>query len=61
MILRMHSPPDTSQRIADICRRYGVRRLQMFGSAAEGTEGPDSDSGRSGLSGGAGRSHRHAT
>lgn len=39
----MHITSETSQRIADICRRYGVRRLQMFGSAAEGTDGPDSD------------------
>ena len=30
-------------RIADICRRYHVRRLQMFGSAAVGQERPDSD------------------
>lgn len=41
--LDMHIAPETSQRIADICRRYGVRRLQMFGSAAEGTERADSD------------------
>jgi len=39
----MDIAPDTAQRIADICRRYGVRRLQMFGSVAEGTDGPDSD------------------
>lgn len=39
----MRISPGTSQRIADICRRYGVRRLQMFGSAAEDTDGPDSD------------------
>lgn len=24
--------------IADICRRYGVRRLEVFGSAARGTD-----------------------
>lgn len=30
-------------RIADICRRYHVRRLQMFGSAALGQERSDSD------------------
>jgi uncharacterized protein len=30
-------------RIADICRRYNVRRLSLFGSAAMGTERPDSD------------------
>ena len=35
--------PLQRQRIADICRRYGVRRLQMFGSAARGEETPASD------------------
>jgi uncharacterized protein len=34
---------DRQQRIDDICRRYNVRRLQMFGSAATGTARPDSD------------------
>jgi hypothetical protein len=29
--------------IADICRRYHVRRMSLFGSAAAGTERPDSD------------------
>jgi uncharacterized protein len=35
----------TEQRnqIADICRRYHVRRMSLFGSAAVGTERPDSD------------------
>ena len=28
--------------IMDICRRYGVQRLELFGSA-EGRESPDSD------------------
>jgi uncharacterized protein len=31
------------QRIDDICRRYHVGRLQIFGSAAVGTPRPDSD------------------
>jgi predicted nucleotidyltransferase len=31
------------QRIADICRRYRVRKLSLFGSAATGTERVDSD------------------
>lgn len=31
------------QRIAEICHRYGVQRLQMFGSAARGDETADSD------------------
>ena len=35
--------PDQRQRIADICRLYNVHQLQMFGSAAIGTERPDSD------------------
>jgi predicted nucleotidyltransferase len=39
----MRIRPGQHQRIADICRRYGVRRLQMFGSAARGEEGPASD------------------
>ncbi|MBI5278925.1 MAG: nucleotidyltransferase domain-containing protein [Burkholderiales bacterium] len=30
-------------RIADICRRYHVQRLSLFGSAAVGAERPDSD------------------
>ncbi|MDR3454292.1 MAG: nucleotidyltransferase domain-containing protein [Rhodoferax sp.] len=30
-------------RIADICRRYHVQRMRLFGSAAVGTERPDSD------------------
>lgn len=29
--------------LIDICRRYGVQRLDLFGSAAEGRESPDSD------------------
>ena len=30
-------------RIADICRRYRVRKMSMFGSAAMGQERPESD------------------
>jgi uncharacterized protein len=30
-------------RLADICNRYGIAELQMFGSQARGTAGPDSD------------------
>jgi predicted nucleotidyltransferase len=33
---------DESQ-LAQICRRYGVRELSVFGSAARGTMRPDSD------------------
>ncbi len=39
----MHIASDQQSRIADICQRYHVRRLQMFGSAAVGHERPDSD------------------
>lgn len=31
------------EQIAAVCRRYGVRQLQLFGSAATGEERPDSD------------------
>jgi len=29
--------------LTDICRRFGVQRLELFGSAVEGCELPDSD------------------
>ncbi len=35
--------PTRRQRIAEICRRFGVHRLQMFGSAARGDETADTD------------------
>ncbi|MCJ0765659.1 nucleotidyltransferase family protein [Variovorax terrae] len=35
--------PAQRNRIADICRRYHVRRMSLFGSAAVGTERADSD------------------
>ena len=31
------------ERIAELCRRYHVRELSLFGSAARGDAGPDSD------------------
>jgi hypothetical protein len=31
------------RRLADICERYGISRLQIFGSQARGTARPDSD------------------
>ena len=34
---------DQLERIATVCRRYGVRRLQMFGSAAVDLDRPGSD------------------
>lgn len=30
-------------RIAEICRRYGIARLEVFGSAGRGEARPDSD------------------
>ena len=30
-------------RLADLCRRHGVTRLRLFGSAVRGEERPDSD------------------
>jgi predicted nucleotidyltransferase len=35
--------PAQRQRIAEICARYHVRKMSLFGSAATGTDGPDSD------------------
>ena len=32
-----------SELLADLCTRYGVRELSIFGSAARGEAGPDSD------------------
>jgi uncharacterized protein len=29
--------------LADLCRRYHIRRLSLFGSVAKGTARPDSD------------------
>ena len=35
---------DVDERsLATICRQYGVQELSVFGSAARGTMGPDSD------------------
>lgn len=31
------------RRLADICGRYGIAKLEIFGSLARGTAGPDSD------------------
>jgi predicted nucleotidyltransferase len=31
------------KRLADLCRRHGIRRLSVFGSAARGEMLPDSD------------------
>lgn len=39
----MQIGPDQRQAVEAICRRYHVRRLSLFGSAATGEERPDSD------------------
>ena len=31
------------RRLADICERYGIAELKIFGSHVRGTAGPDSD------------------
>lgn len=31
------------QRLAQICRRYGIARIEVFGSTARGEAGPGSD------------------
>ena len=31
------------ERLADICDRYGIAELQIFGSQTRGTAGPTSD------------------
>ncbi len=31
------------ERLADICDRYGIAKLEVFGSQARGTAKPDSD------------------
>jgi predicted nucleotidyltransferase len=31
------------EQIADVCRRFGVARLEVFGSASRGEDRPDSD------------------
>lgn len=36
-------PPMPKRRLAGLCRRYGVRSLSIFGSAARGELRPDSD------------------
>ena len=41
LLMRIEAPQ--RQRIAEICRRYRVRKLSLFGSAAMGAERPDSD------------------
>lgn len=39
----MHIGSSQRQAVETICRRYRVRRMSLFGSAATGNERPDSD------------------
>ncbi len=39
----MNLSPEQQRALADLCRRYRVRALKMFGSAAVGLETADSD------------------
>lgn len=32
-----------ASRLAELCRRYGIARLEVFGSVAQGEQRPDSD------------------
>lgn len=48
--LRYHQDPMADsvlaldeERLAELCRRHGIRRLALFGSAARGELEPDSD------------------
>jgi predicted nucleotidyltransferase len=36
-------PEKTAAALAAVCRRYGVRRLRLFGSMARGEDRPESD------------------
>jgi len=39
----MQSMPLNIERLREVCQRYGVVRLDVFGSSARGTAGPGSD------------------
>lgn len=41
-MVKVLEPIDRSQ-LAELCRRHGIARLSLFGSAARGQLGPDSD------------------
>ena len=32
-----------ASRLAELCRRYGIARLEVFGAVARGEQHPDSD------------------
>ena len=42
-MIRLGTVDVEEARLADICRRYQVRELAVFGSAAQGAMRPDSD------------------
>lgn len=39
----MEDPRIDASRLAELCRRYGISRLEVFGSVARGEQRPDSD------------------
>jgi hypothetical protein len=42
-VIRLGTVDVEESRLAEICRRYQVRELAVFGSAAQGAMRPDSD------------------
>jgi predicted nucleotidyltransferase len=43
ILIRLGTVPVKETELAEICRRYGVRELCVFGSAARGEARPESD------------------
>ena len=43
IMINLGSVDVDESKLAQICRRYGVQELSVFGSAARGTMRPDSD------------------
>lgn len=43
--LQFGETPIDGASLADVCRRYGVKELSLFGSAIRGEMGPESDIG----------------
>ena len=41
--MQLHELTIPDERIAEFCRRHGVRRLSLFGSVLRSDFGPDSD------------------
>ncbi len=41
--IRVDGHPVDPARVAEICQRYGIAELAVFGSIARGDAGPDSD------------------